>query len=181
MTHGGRIPSAKMRPSTPRAWAQSAAPTSKSDPDDQPRKKIWKGAQKSTCKKVGSPSRPPNLAAAARRACQGWPRLRGHPGLALTGPSTAACCIGRARKGPHHNLTRYGAWPRQFPTATPASKFHRRPHKQQRSGASETARKMITKFNPIVLDENHAGGNKSRRRREPTGAAHEPVRAKTEE
>ena len=126
MTHGGRIPSAKMRPSTPRAWAQSAAPTSKSDPDDQPRKKIWKGAQKSTCKKVGSPSRPPNLAAAARRACQGWPRLRGHPGLALTGPSTAACCIGRARKGPHHNLTRYGAWPRQFPTATPASKFHRR-------------------------------------------------------
>src|SRR5271155_1570438 len=37
------------------------------------------------------PSRPPNLAAVARRACQGWPRLRGHPkGLALTGPSTAA-------------------------------------------------------------------------------------------
>src|SRR6266852_7514284 len=25
------------------------------------------------------PSRPPNLAAVARRACQGWPRLRGHP------------------------------------------------------------------------------------------------------
>src|SRR4029077_10868666 len=68
-----------MRPSTPRLGAQSAAPTSKSDPDDQPRKKIWKGAQKSTCKKVGSPSRPPNLAAAARRACQGWPRLRGRP------------------------------------------------------------------------------------------------------
>jgi hypothetical protein len=33
------------------------------------------------------PSRPPNLAAAARRACQGWPRLRGHPkGLALIWP-----------------------------------------------------------------------------------------------
>src|ERR1700684_1437647 len=32
------------------------------------------------------PSRPPSLAAAARRACQGWPRLRGHPpGLALYG------------------------------------------------------------------------------------------------
>ena len=30
------------------------------------------------------PSRPPDGAAAARRACQGWPRLRGHPkGLAL--------------------------------------------------------------------------------------------------
>src|SRR6267154_4132324 len=41
------------------------------------------------------PSRPPNRTAAARRACQGWPRLRGHPkGLALTGPSTAACLIG---------------------------------------------------------------------------------------
>ena len=41
------------------------------------------------------PPRPPNLAAAARRACQGWPRLRGHPkGLALTGPSTAARSIG---------------------------------------------------------------------------------------
>src|SRR5580658_9289650 len=39
--------------------------------------------------------RPPNLAAVARRACQGWPRLRGHPkGLALTGPSTAARSIG---------------------------------------------------------------------------------------
>jgi hypothetical protein len=37
------------------------------------------------------PSRPPNLAAGARRACQGWPRLRGHPkGSALIGPSTAA-------------------------------------------------------------------------------------------
>src|SRR6202795_2682468 len=41
------------------------------------------------------PSRPPNRTAAARRACQGWPRLRGHPkGLALTGPSTAACSSG---------------------------------------------------------------------------------------
>jgi hypothetical protein len=41
------------------------------------------------------PPRPPNLAAAARRACQGWPRLRGHPqGSALIGPSTAACSIG---------------------------------------------------------------------------------------
>src|ERR1700719_4437107 len=41
------------------------------------------------------PSRPPNRAAAARRACQGWPHLRGHlKGLALTGPSTAACLIG---------------------------------------------------------------------------------------
>jgi len=41
------------------------------------------------------PSRPPNCTAAARRACQGWPRLRGHPkGLALTGPSTAACSSG---------------------------------------------------------------------------------------
>jgi hypothetical protein len=41
------------------------------------------------------PSRPPNLAAAARRACQGWPRLRGHPkGSALIGPSTAAHWIG---------------------------------------------------------------------------------------
>ena len=41
------------------------------------------------------PSRPPNRTAAARRACQGWPRLRGHPkGLALTGPSTAARSIG---------------------------------------------------------------------------------------
>src|SRR5258708_28986768 len=30
------------------------------------------------------PSRPPNRTAAARRACQGWPRLRGHPkGLGL--------------------------------------------------------------------------------------------------
>jgi hypothetical protein len=36
-------------------------------------------------------SRPPDLAAGARRGCQGWTRLRGHPkGLALTGPSTAA-------------------------------------------------------------------------------------------
>jgi hypothetical protein len=41
------------------------------------------------------PSRPRNRTAAARRAFQGWPRLRGHPkGLALTGPSTAARSIG---------------------------------------------------------------------------------------
>src|SRR5260370_19298422 len=45
------------------------------------------------------PSRPPHLTAVARRACQGWPRLRRHPkGLALTGPSTAACLIGRGCK-----------------------------------------------------------------------------------
>jgi predicted metal-dependent hydrolase len=31
-----------------------------------------------------APARPPNLPAVARRACQGWPRLRGHPkGLGL--------------------------------------------------------------------------------------------------
>jgi hypothetical protein len=36
--------------------------------------------------------RAPALAAAARRACQGPPRLRGHrKGLALIGPSTVAC------------------------------------------------------------------------------------------
>jgi hypothetical protein len=36
-----------------------------------------------------------SLAAAARRAYQGWPRLRGHPkGLALIGPSTVASSIG---------------------------------------------------------------------------------------
>jgi hypothetical protein len=41
------------------------------------------------------PSRPPILAAAAHRACQGWPRLRGHPqGLALIGPSTVASSTG---------------------------------------------------------------------------------------
>jgi hypothetical protein len=54
------------------------------------------------------PSRPPNLAAAARRACQGWPRLRGHPkGLALIGPSTVACLIGWAggRWKPAHRAT----------------------------------------------------------------------------
>src|SRR3954452_7160575 len=32
-----------------------------------------------------------DLAAAARRGGQGWPRLRPPQGLALTGPSTAAC------------------------------------------------------------------------------------------
>src|SRR6202521_5696267 len=47
------------------------------------------------------PSRPPNRTAAARKACQGWPRLRGHPkGLALTGLSTAARSIGWAWRLP---------------------------------------------------------------------------------
>src|SRR5262249_17391427 len=41
------------------------------------------------------PSRPPNLAAAARRACQGWPRLRGHPqGLGLDWPERGGMLIG---------------------------------------------------------------------------------------
>src|SRR6476661_2215536 len=35
-----------------------------------------------------------DLAAAARRGGQGWPRLRPQQGLALTGPSTAACWRG---------------------------------------------------------------------------------------
>lgn len=35
-----------------------------------------------------------DLAAAARRVSQGWPRLRPPHGLALTGPSTAACWRG---------------------------------------------------------------------------------------
>src|SRR3954451_13663628 len=35
-----------------------------------------------------------DLAAAARRGGQGWPRLRPPQGLALTGPSTAACWRG---------------------------------------------------------------------------------------
>lgn len=35
-----------------------------------------------------------DLAAAARRVGQGWPRLRPPHGLALTGPSTAACWRG---------------------------------------------------------------------------------------
>jgi hypothetical protein len=48
-----------------------------------------------------------NPAAAARRACQGWPRLRGHPkGLALTGPSTVARSIG------------WGWWPPESATGT---------------------------------------------------------------
>jgi hypothetical protein len=41
------------------------------------------------------PSRPPDLAAAARRACQGWPRLRGHPqGLGLDWPEHGGMLIG---------------------------------------------------------------------------------------
>ena len=40
-----------------------------------------------------------SLAAAARTACQGWPRLRGHPkGLALIGRSTAARLMRPGRK-----------------------------------------------------------------------------------
>src|SRR3974390_3838683 len=40
-------------------------------------------------------SRPPNLPAAARRACQGWPRLRGHPqGLGLDWPEHGGMLIG---------------------------------------------------------------------------------------
>jgi len=40
-------------------------------------------------------SRPPDLAAAARRACQGWPRLRGHPqGLGLDWPEHGGMMIG---------------------------------------------------------------------------------------
>ena len=35
-----------------------------------------------------------DLAAAARRGGQGWPRLRPPHGLALTGPSTTACWRG---------------------------------------------------------------------------------------
>src|ERR1700730_15499944 len=56
------------------------------------------------------PSRPRNRTAAARRACQGWPRLRGHPkGLALTGPSTAACLIGSGSEaGLRHHQPRGG-------------------------------------------------------------------------
>jgi len=41
------------------------------------------------------PSRPPDPAAAARRACQGWPRLRGHPqGLGLDWPEHGGTMIG---------------------------------------------------------------------------------------
>ena len=44
---------------------------------------------------TGRRSRPSRPEAAARRACQGWPRLRGPPkGLALIGPSTVASLIG---------------------------------------------------------------------------------------
>jgi hypothetical protein len=51
-----------------------------------------------------SSDRPPNRTAVARRACQGWPRLRGHPqGLALTGPSTAAHSIGSGLVPPARN------------------------------------------------------------------------------
>src|SRR6516165_3422262 len=40
-------------------------------------------------------SRPPDLAAAARSACQGWPRLRGHPqGLGLDWPEHGGMLIG---------------------------------------------------------------------------------------
>jgi len=40
-------------------------------------------------------SRPPDTAAAARRACQGWPRLRGHPqGLGLDWPEHGGMMIG---------------------------------------------------------------------------------------
>jgi hypothetical protein len=35
-----------------------------------------------------------HLAAAAHRACQGWPHFAATKGLALIGPSTAACSIG---------------------------------------------------------------------------------------
>jgi hypothetical protein len=74
------------------------------------------------------PSRPPTLAAAARK---GLSRPAGAmavrlpsalPGRALTAPSTAASCIGRDRKASHHNLS-HGCGPRQFPTsATPPAK-----------------------------------------------------------
>src|SRR5712671_6775529 len=57
------------------------------------------------------PSRPPNLAAVARRACQGWPRLRGHPkGLALIGPSTAASLIGSGLEALATSLGNSNRW-----------------------------------------------------------------------
>src|SRR4029077_6015956 len=105
--------------------------------------------------------KPPRPCASA----QGLSRLAASsrpPGLGLDWPEHGGMLhrSGPQRPPPQSDPLRRVA--STIPTATPASKFHRRPHKQQRRGASETARKMITKFNPIVLDENHAGGNRAR-------------------
>jgi hypothetical protein len=56
-----------------------------------------------------SSSRPPNPAAAARRACQGWPRLRGHPlGRGLDWPEHGGTLIGSGVMShePHHGVDR---------------------------------------------------------------------------
>ena len=102
------------------------------------------------------PSRPPNRAAVARRACQGWPRLRGHPkGAALTGPSTAARFIGWGWRPPE------SAWaPR---ARRPFSPPPRRQIQQRHTSANMpagNARKIIEKFKPLILVEVHTAANK---------------------
>ena len=101
------------------------------------------------------PSRPPNRAAVARRACQGWPRLRGHPkGAALTGPSTAARFIGWGWRPPEF------AWaPR---ARRPFSPPPRRQIQQRHTSANMpagNARKIIEKFKPLILVEVHTAAN----------------------
>src|SRR4029077_4537025 len=102
--------------------------------------------------------KPPRPCASA----QGLSRLAASsrpPGLGLDWPEHGGMLHRSGPQRPPPQSDPLRRVPSTIPTAPPASKFHRRPHKQQRRGASETARKMITKFNPIVLDENHAGGN----------------------
>src|SRR5271155_2354028 len=54
------------------------------------------------------PSRPPNLGAAARRACQGWPRLRGHPqGLGLDWPEHGGILDRIGAGGAHHIIGKF--------------------------------------------------------------------------
>ena len=60
-----------------------------------PLEKKWRGHEKTTCKKVGSPSQAPNLSGAGHiKAGRVFAATLLEPGLDW--PSTAACCIGLA-------------------------------------------------------------------------------------
>src|SRR6202140_173562 len=96
------------------------------------------------------PSRPPNRTAAARRACQGWPRLRGHPkGLALTGPSTAARSSGsgwgppQSAPGRRTSVILAPAGPQTHASQSAAAHL--------RQECWRGARQVIWNFKPLIL------------------------------
>jgi hypothetical protein len=68
------------------------------------------------------------LAAAARRACQDWPSLRGHPeGLALTGPSTASRLSRSGLEAPSTRSRLASVLASFIPSSSPANHVNQTP------------------------------------------------------